>query len=609
MRSDRWPAARAVTARAENTLAALAATGIIVLPLAEIALREALGQGIPGSGRITQHLTLWVGMLGAAIAARDGKLIALATGTFLPEGFWRQTAQILAAAVGAAIATVFAFGGKALIDLYRSTEAVLAVGLPTWLVLLVLPVTFGLIAIRLVWRASLTWLGRGLAALGIIVGLWAGWNLDSIAGQPAWPFVVVILVGAVLGTPIFAVLGGLALVLFLVQGSLPVVLLIKAHEQLTSEMIAAIPLFTLAGFLLAAGHASERLLRLFRAFFGWMPGGTAIVTAVVCAFFTTFTGGSGVTILALGGLLLPTLLADGYRERFSLGLITAAGSLGLLLPPALPLMLYGIVATTISLEDLFIAGLVPGLLLITVVAAWGMREGMISGGRRRPFRTAEAAAALWNAKWEILLPVLVLTSLLSGYATPVESAALAALYALIVQRFIRRDLPSSRAVVRVMGDCIALVGGVLLILAVAVGLTNYLVDAEVPAQMIEWTQDHIRSKAMFLLALNGFLLLVGCLMDIFSAIIVVVPLIIPIADVFGVHPAHLGIIFVANLELGYLTPPVGLNLLFASYLFKRPILEVARATFPMLVILTIAVLLITYVPWFTLGLLHWMGRG
>ena len=593
----------------ENALAALAVTALIALPLAEIVLRKALAAGIPGSGAFTQHLTLWVGMLGAAIAARDGKLIALATGTFLPEGRLRDVARIAAGGIGAAVATAFAAGGKALVDLYRLTGEELAAGVPAWAALVVFPVAFSLIAVRLVWAATPGWRGRAFAALGILAGLWATSSVDAMTGWPAWPFVAAIVAGMALGTPIFAVLGGIALVLFLVQGSLPVVLLIKAHEQLTSETLATIPLFTLAGFLLAEGRASERLLRLFRAFFGWMPGGTAVVTTVLCAFFTTFTGGSGVTILALGGLLLPALLAEGYRERFSIGLITASGSLGLLLPPALPLMLYGIVAANVAMGDLFIGGLVPGVLMLAAMAAWGMREGLVTGGRRSSFRAGEAAAALWNAKWEVLMPVVVLASLLSGYATPVESAALAALYALVIQRFVRRDLASSRDVVRVMGHCIALVGGVLIILAVAVGLTNYLVDAEVPARMIEWAQDNIGSRAMFLLALNGFLLIVGCLMDIFSAIIVVVPLIVPIADLFGVDPVHLGIVFVANLELGYLTPPVGLNLFLASYVFKRPVLEVARASLPMLVIRALGVLLITYVPWLTLGLLHWMGRG
>jgi tripartite ATP-independent transporter DctM subunit len=284
-------------------------------------------------------------------------------------------------------------------------------------------------------------------------------------------------------------------------------------------------------------------------------------------------------------------------------MITASGSLGLLLPPALPLMLYGIIATGIALEDLFIGGFLPGMLMIGLMAGLGIREGLVTKSRRVPFRVNEAAAAFWEAKWEVLMPVVVLVSLLGGYATPVESAALAALYALIVQRFIHRDLPSAREVVRVTGDCIALVGGVLIILAMAAGLTNYLIDAQVPDALVAWTQANIESKLMFLLALNLFLIVVGCLMDIFSALFVVVPLIAPLGEEFGIHPVHLGIIFIANLELGYLTPPIGLNLFLASYRFNRPLLDVYRASLAMLIILGIGVLLITYVPWLTTALL------
>ena len=326
------------------------------------------------------------------------------------------------------------------------------------------------------------------------------------------------------------------------------------------------------------------------------------------SFFTAFTGGSGVTILALGGLLYPALVADRYRDRFALGLVTSAGSLGLLFPPSVPLILYGIIAQNVTIEDLFIGGFLPGCLMLGLLALLGVREGYKSGAERTPFRGREALAATWEAKWELLLPVIVLVSMFGGLATPVESAALAALFALIVQRFIHRDLKSNREVVRVVDNAVALIGGVLIILAVAVGFTNYLVDAQVPARLVEWTQAHVQSPLAFLLALNVFLLVVGCLMDIYSAIIVVVPLIIPLAAAFGIHPVHLGVIFIANLELGYLTPPVGLNLFLASYRFKRPMLEVAASALPMLAILAVGVLLITYVPWLTLGLLQLMGR-
>ncbi|HEX6463065.1 MAG TPA: TRAP transporter large permease, partial [Vicinamibacterales bacterium] len=367
--------------------------------------------------------------------------------------------------------------------------------------------------------------------------------------------------------------------------------------------------FTLAGFLLAEGKSSERLLRVFRAWVGWAPGGTAIAAATLCAFFTLFTGGSGVTILVLGGLLLPALLGSGYRERFSIGLLTASGSLGLLFPLSLPLMLFAIVSQKASIEDLFIGGLVPGVLMLGLLAAWGVREGFVTRAQRTPFHAGEAFRALWEAKWELMLPVFVVGMFVGGVATLVESAPMAALYTVIVQRYVHRDLPTWRDVFRVSADCIALVGGVLLILAVAAGLTDYLVFAQIPARLVEWTQTHVQSKLLFLLFLNVFLIVVGTLMDIFSAIVVVVPLILPLAEIYGLNYVHLGIVFVANLELGFLHPPLGLNLLLASLRFKKPVLEVTWATLPMLGILALGVLLITYVPWLTLGLLHWMGRA
>jgi tripartite ATP-independent transporter DctM subunit len=552
---------------------------------------------------------MWVGMLGAAIAAREGKLLSLATGEFLPKGPIGNAAHVLSAIIGSLVATMFATGGVALVKSDKLAGDVIAIGLPVWISDLVLPFAFGLIALRIVWRSSPHWVGRGIAALGILAGLYLSQHVDMLEGQPLSPWLIVIVVAGVLGAPIFTLLGGVALFAFLVQGSKPIVLMIKAYEELTTSTgLAAIPLFTLAGFLLAEGRSSERLLRLFRAWVGWMPGGTSIAAAALCAFFTLFTGGSGVTILVLGGLLLPAMVKGGYRERFSIGLLTASGSLGLLFPLSLPLMLYGIVAQNVSIEDLFIGGLIPGLLMLGLLGIYGIREGLTSRAERTPFVVKEAIASMWEAKWEIFLPVFILGTFLGGIATLVESAPMAALYTLIVQRFIHKDLPTWGDVVRVMGDCVALVGGVLLILAVAAGLTNFLVDAQIPTQLIEWTQAHIHSHLAFLLALNLFLLLVGTLMDIFSAIVVVVPLLLPLAAVYGINPVHLGIIFVANLELGFLHPPLGLNLLLASVRFKKPVLEVTWATLPMFGILAVGVLLITYIPWLTLGLLHWMGR-
>ena len=593
----------------ENRIASLTLGGIMILPLAEIFSRRFFGAAIPGSGSVAAVLTLWLGMLGGAIAARDGKLLTLATGEFLPKGVIGEIAHVVGATVGALITTILAIGGTALVRSDRIAGSVVTEGLPTWFADLALPVGFALIALRLVWRASPRWQGRAIASLGIVAGILLNYHRAMLEHQSVLPWFALVIVAGIVGAPIFALLGGFALFASLTGGNPPVVLPMMAYQELTTSTgIAAIPLFTLAGFLLAEGRSSERLLRVFRAWVGWAPGGTAIAAATLCAFFTLFTGGSGVTILVLGGLLLPALTGDRYRERFSIGLLTASGSLGLLFPLSLPLMLYGIVSQKASIEDLFIGGLLPGFLMLGLLATLGVREGLLTHAERRPFRWSEAFAASWEAKWELFLPVFVVGAFVGGVATLVESAPLAALYTLIVQRYIHRDLPTWKDVLRVAADCVALVGGVLLILAVAAGLTDYLVFAEIPTRIVAWTQAHIHSRLVFLLGLNVFLLMVGTLMDIFSAIVVVVPLILPIAELYGMNYVHLGIIFVANLELGFLHPPLGLNLLLASVRFKKPVLEVTWATLPMLGILAIGVLLITYVPWLTLGLLHWLGR-
>ena len=595
------PRATSFGARFEDGLTAVVVIGIVILPLADVVAREVFDSYVEGAESVTAHLTLVIGMMGAAIAARDGRLLSLATGALMPEGWVRHSAGVIAALVGSAVATVLGFSGYRLLQVHRAAGYEIAHGVPVWIADLAFPVGFALIAIRLVMNASPTWIGRGIAALGIAAGVLLWQRPELFAGMSIWPGIFAIVLAAVCGMPIFGLLGGLAVFLYMVEGLEPANALVGSYGQLISEGLACIPLFTLTGFLLAEGRTSERLLRLFRAFFGWMPGGTAIVTIVLCAFFTMFTGGSGVRILALGGLLLRALLKDGYREKFSLGLLTAAGSLGLLFAPALPLILYGVIAG-VSISQLFVAGILPGILMIVFLSALGIREGLAARTPRSRFQMAEAGGALWEAKWELLMPVVILGSLFLG-ATTVQSAALAALTALIVQRFVHRDLPNFAAIRRAAADSIGLVGGVLVILAVANGFTSYLLYADVPTTLTTWVTEHIHSRETFLLALNGFLLVVGCLMDVFSAIFVVVPLILPIALQFGVDPVHLGIIFIANLELGYLTPPVGLNLFVSSYRFNTTVLNVARASLPMLIVLAISVLLITYWPWLTTSLL------
>jgi len=415
------------------------------------------------------------------------------------------------------------------------------------------------------------------------------------------PALIALLLAALAGTPIFAILGGAAIILFWGREDPLASIPLDHYEQVVNPLLPMVPLFTLTGYYLAESGASKRLVRVFMAVFGTFRGGPAIVTALVCAFFTTFTGGSGVTILALGGLLYPVLTAARYSDRHALGLLTGAGSLGILLPPCLPLILYAIIAD-IPIPQMFLGGILPGLLLIGLTAAWGIRAGPKLSASERTLHWPEIRSAVWEAKWELLLPVVAFSGLF--FLLPAEAAAITALYALTIETVVHRDLKLTRDVPRVMTECGLLVGGVLLILGVAMGFTNFLITAQIPDKGVEWVRGAIENPLIFLLVLNVFLLIVGCLMDIYSAIIVVVPLIVPIGLAFGIDPVHLGIIFLANLELGYLTPPVGMNLFLSSYRFGKPMPEVIRATLPMLGVLGIGVLLITYVPVLT----TWLPR-
>ncbi len=610
----------------EHGLSVLALALLTLLPIAEIVLRR-FDSGIPGGTPFVQHLTLVVALVGGALAARDDRLLALATGSLLPAGPISTLAKALAAFVGAAVSALLARAGVDLVRFEREAGRTITEGVPVWAFQVLLPVGFAVITWRIARAAFTSHRVAGVAAVaGALLGVYLGaglpfnWTdpfspiiesgaqaaLPGGAGSYLW-WLLALLVGGVAGAPIFALLGGAAAIMFLSEGVPGSAILIQTYQLSTKPTLASIPLFTLVGVLLAEGGAPHRLLRVFRALFGRFAGGTAVVCAMLCAFFTVFTGGSGVTILALGGLLYPALVKDGYGEKFSLGLLTASGSLGLLLPPALPLILYGIVAQA-PIEDLFIGGILPGVLLIGMTSAWGIRAAVTAKVPRTPFAFGEAGAALWDAKWEMALPVVIVGALFSGLATTVEAAAIGALYTFLTQVVVHRDLKIGRDIGRVAAECASTVGGVLLILGVAVGLTSWMIDADVPGRLLELTQQHISSRWAFLLALNGFLLVVGSLMDIFSATFVVAPLLVPLALAYDVHPVHMGIIFIANLELGYLTPPVGLNLFLSSYRFRKPLMEVAAATFPMLLVLAFGVLVITYVPWLTTGLLQLMGR-
>ncbi len=398
---------------------------------------------------------------------------------------------------------------------------------------------------------------------------------------------------ALAGAPLFAVIAAVAMLAFAAQGFEPVAVIIEMYRMANNPVLIAIPLFTFAGYLLAESNAPARIVRVTRAMFGWMPGGIAIVALLVCSFFTAFTGASSVTIVALGGLLFPILVKENYDENFSLGLLTASGSLGLLFPPSLPIILYAVISTT-SVDQLFAAGILPGFLLIagqSVYSSWRAKKSNVT---RYKFQWKETFAALKAAAWEIPLPFIILFGIYGGFFTASEAAAITAGYLLIVEVFIHRDIHPFKDLPRITQECTVLLGGILLILGASLGLTSYLVDAQVPQHILESIQQIITSKWVFLIALNIFLLIVGAMIDIFSAIIVVVPLILPIAEQFGINPVHLGIIFLTNLEIGYSTPPVGLNLFISSFRFDRPVLTLYKATLPFLAIMLGVLLVITY---------------
>jgi tripartite ATP-independent transporter DctM subunit len=590
----------------EDTLLCLALAAVVVLPLAEIVLRATLRTGISGSNALVQHLTLVIGMVGSAVAARENRLLRLSTGSAFLKGYAEAGAALFSGAVAAAVGLFLVAASVGFVLTEKEAGSILAYNLPVWAIQCVMPVGFCLVAVRILYYAGKTWKARTLAA--VLAGL-----LTVIAvrtplppSEAVTPALLVLLAATALGAPVFAALGGAALIFFW-GADLPIASIPLDHYRLViNPSLPTIPLFTLAGYFLAEGGASQRLVRVFQALFGRFRGGLAIVTALVCAFFTSFTGASGVTILALGGLLMPVLLSAGYAPKSALGLLTGAGSLGLLFPPCLPLILYAIVAK-VSIEEMFLGGVLPGTLMVALTAWWGMTVGPKTG-KANPFDLKEAKSAVWTAKWELLLPAVALAGLFGGIATPVEAAALTALYAWIVETFVYGDLKVFRDARRVMTECGLLVGGVLLILGVALGFTNYLVDAQIAERAVEWVTGAIHSRWLFLLLLNLFLLLVGCLMDIFSAIVVVVPLIVPIGLAFGIDPVHLGIVFLANLELGYLTPPVGMNLFLSSYRFSKPLSEVSRSIIPILLVLLAGVLCITYVPWLTTALPRLLGR-
>jgi len=417
---------------------------------------------------------------------------------------------------------------------------------------------------------------------------------------------ILIFVLAILGTPLFIVISALSLISFHSIDIDVSVVIIEMSRLSDTPLLLSLPLFIFAGTLLAESGTPQRLLRLSQVLLGWMPGGLAVVSLLVCAVFTAFTGASGVTIFAIGGLLYPALIKDNYSERFSLGLITSSGSLGLLFPPSLPLILYGVISET-RVDQLFLAGILPGILMLILLVAYSMIKGP---GRRvkdeeKP-TYKDMLAGLKEAAWELPLPFIVLGGIYGGFFVAGEAAAITALYVLIVEVLIYRDISITK-LPKIIVQSMVLFGGILVVLAASMATTNYLVDQQVPMRLFELIREYISSKYTFLLLLNIFLLIVGSMLDIFSALVLVVPIIIPIAEAYGVDLIHLGIIFLTNLQIGYCTPPVGLNLFLASYRFDKPVVTLYRATLPFLALLMLTLIIITYFPIISLFLVNLWG--
>ena len=580
--------------QAENISISIVVSLIVALPVIAVLFRAIGLVNFPAVGIYVQHLVLIVSLMGAAIAAREKRLLSLATASTELRNELQLYRRAFVAAVGATVCFFLAYASIIFIKTEIIAGTQLTEGIYAWWLQLIFPIGFGLIGVRLIAHSDTTLKIRllSLAIAAAFIVFASSWNGDlQIIKIPA---LTVLIIATALGTPIFVTIAGAALILFW-SDQLPIASIVLDHYRLVvNPMLPTIPLFTLAGYILAEGGAPKRLVNVFQQGFGFFRGGIGIATIVACAFFTSLTGASGVTILALGGILMPLLISSGYQKRQSLGWVTGAGAPGVLLPPSLPIILYAIVAE-IGIRQMFLGSLLPALVMLGLAAIWAVRTSPHKSDHLH-FDFQKTKRAIQEARWELMLPVIAIGALFSGLATPVEAAAITAMYALIIETFVYRDLHLIRDIPRVISECGLLVGGILLILGVAMGFTNYLVDARIPDQLVDLVTRLIENKWTFLLALNLFLLAVGCMMDIFSAIVVIDPLILPIGLAYGIDPIHLGVIFLANLELGYLTPPVGMNLFFSATRFGEPVNRVCRATLPLFFIFAAGVVIITYTP-------------
>jgi len=582
--------------QADAWLAAVALVLMALIPLVEILSRPLMGKGIDNAPVVVQHLGLVMAMCGAIAAERFGHLTSL--GVMVPRFY----------AVGqfgaAAICGVLAWASGQLVLSEMSAQQVLAYDVPVWWFQASMPIGFACLGLKLAARCGQHWGIKFICALvAPLLGAFLAYCFDGEA-LPLWPWVIGLVLMLSFGAPIFAVLGGLALSLFW-QDGLPLASIALSHYQITvNPSLPALPLFTLAGLIFAGTGAAQRLGAVFVALFGGGQTGTVIAATVLCSCFTAFTGGSGVTILALGGLLLPLLQGVGYPNRKGISLVTSASALGVLLAPSVPLIMYAIIAR-VPINTMFLAGIVPAVVMVVCLLMFGgyLRPDVIRTAQKTKSALSWHALrdAAWYAKWELFAPVVAIGSLVSGFATPTESAALTAIYAVLTQAWAHHELDIKKLAAS-LSQCTQIIGGVMLILGMALGLTNYLVDAGIPDLATEWVQSVTQNKWVFLLALNVFLFAAGALMEIYAAIVVLVPLLLPLAISYGIDPVHFGIIFLANMEMGFLCPPAGMNIYFASAVFKQPIRTVAVSVAPALLAIFVGTLTISWLPLLATGL-------
>jgi C4-dicarboxylate transporter, DctM subunit len=612
----------------EELIAAIAIVALVIFLTLDIVLRL-LRTSIPNSFLYIKNLVVWLTLASMLVTTKQKKHLSVSLGLHEKNEKLKIAADTIVSFISVTIATVLTICAVSFFFGFSPVETIGVI--PVYFVIIIVPAGFLGLLLRIIHQSPKKPGLRIIVLLGIFLGVFIGikeilfiaQNAASII-QPGnetlfnsfqkaisnadafykpfmkvflLPFLVIFIASAFFGTPIFIVLGGLAVLFFAGVGDIGGLSSISlgAYDTLCRDEMAAIPLFTLAGFILSSSRAGERFVKFLQAVIGWIPGGLAIVTILICAFFTTFTGASGITILALGGLLAGILANKNYSLKFSHGLITGVGSIGLLFPPSLPLIMYG-VASMVSIKDLFIGAFLPGVLiivsLIVIVIVYAIRNKV----ERVPFKPADIPRPFLEAFWDLLLPVIILIAFFTGIITLVETSAVAVIYVFIIEVFVYKDISLSD-IPAVISKSLPVVGGVLIIIAMASGLQSFIVDQQVPQKLAEWCYTFIKSPIVFLLLLNVLLLLTGCVMDIYSAIIVVAPLIIPLGSIYGINKVHLGVIFLSNLMLGFLTPPVGLNLFIASYRFEEPLTKITRYAMPFFFVMLVAVIVITYVPW------------